>query len=205
MSSRVFVDIYAGVAPMYAIVIYLQHIVAVFVEDTMGQGGRRRFLTGGAVAAVGSVAAGVISQTVEAAENSSQPGVPIGKCPPLGKCPPGVSYHPNDSLAHAIVRAWTDESFKKRLLTFPEHTAPDWSKFADEDRQKMIGATRDALAEVEIFLDSPVVLTPDQFGQYRPKDDSEVIFVLPSPSIVYGKRYTLDTARVAMALCPFGM
>src|SRR5690349_11903619 len=110
----------------------------------MSQDSRRRFLTGGAVAAAGAIVTAVAPKVAEAAENAAQRG---STTDPAG-C---VSYHPNEKLAGAIVRAWQDLEFKTRLLTFrPEQ--PDFAKPNYE-------SSRAALAEVDVFIEKPVVLT----------------------------------------------
>jgi hypothetical protein len=163
----------------------------------MGQDGRRRFLTKGAVTVAASVIAGVATEAAEPVENTSRPGCVDRGC---------VSYHPNESLALAIVRAWSEESFRSRLLTFPGNpNSASWEGISSEARQEIIGRTRAALGEMDIFLDSPVVLTVSQLQGYKKKEEKEIIFVLPDPSMVNGKQYSIATAKVAMAIQCFGM
>jgi hypothetical protein len=115
--------------------------------------------------------------------------------------PTHISYHPNDSLAMAIVRAWSDPEYKRRLLTFPEKDEADWSKIKDPARREMIRKSSKALAEVDVFLEMPVVLTSEQYDDYKPKAKKEVVFVLPDP--IGGN--SLETARIAMAVQVRGM
>jgi hypothetical protein len=110
-----------------------------------------------------------------------------------------TSYHPNEHLARAIVKAWSDESFKNRLLTFPPgaHEA-DWKKIPEGERSAMLRKTSAALAEMDVFLDTPVVLTVEQFATYKgTSEKTEAVFVLPD---VLGKKISLATAQVAMAM-----
>jgi hypothetical protein len=150
---------------------------------------RRRFLKGSGLATVGAIAAAVVPKAAGAAGAE-----------------PEVRYYPNDNLVFAIVRAWSEESFRARLLTFKFDESADWSKFSTVDYGTMVAKTRDALAEVDVFLDAPVVLTQKQYVEYKPKDpQKEVVFVLPDPSIVHDKKYSLATARVAMSVTSRGI
>src|SRR5262245_57898986 len=105
------------------------------------------------------------------------------------------SYHPNDALAHAIVKAWTDPNdFGKRLLTLS----------VDGPKKKKIESTQRALAEYGVYLENPVVLTEDEYKRYK-KERDEVVFVLPdAPGRTEGQN-SLDTARVKMAFTLRGM
>ena len=152
----------------------------------MSRDSRRRFLTGGALAAVGVAATAVTSKPAKAAEPAAQPGSTTDSA----GC---VSYHPNENLARAIVRAWSDNAFKTRLLTFESGHA-DFQKPNFE-------SSRAALAEVDIFIERAVVLTQQQYTGYK-KKDKEIIFVLPDP---LGSTYSLATAQVAMAATCVGM
>src|SRR5271165_2052579 len=77
-----------------------------------------------------------------------------------------VSYFPNDNLAKAIVRAWSDKSYEEELLTFGRGNSADWSKFSSDMQSSMILKTSRALAQVDVYLDSPVVLTEEQYSWY---------------------------------------
>jgi hypothetical protein len=102
-------------------------------------------------------------------------------------------YHPNEALANAIVKAWSDDEFRTRLLTFP----------GSDMRNPNYQSTRDALSEVGVNIDKlvPVVLTPQQYATYR-RRANQIIFVLPDP---LGSVHNLATAQVAMCLHVFGM
>lgn len=104
-----------------------------------------------------------------------------------------VSYHPNEALANAIVKAWTDDEFRRRLLTYP----------GSDMRNPNYQSTRDALSEmgVNIHRMDPVVLTTQQYATYR-RRANQIIFVLPDP---LGSVHNLATAQVAMCLHVFGM
>jgi hypothetical protein len=92
-------------------------------------------------------------------------------------CP---SYHPNDALAAVIVRAWSDQGFKARLLS-----GANLSNKAN---------TKTALEEVGIFLTDVVVLSPEQYeGHTRAK--GQTVFVMPDAI----GRPSMETARIAMA------
>lgn len=108
----------------------------------------------------------------------------------------GVSYFPNDNLAEAIVRAWSDPSYRKDLLTFGDDNAANWEAYPNQ-RKSMLRKTSLALEEVGVFLNNAVVLTPGtQYDTYV-KQDEEIVFVLPSQP---GRTPSLATARVEMAI-----
>jgi hypothetical protein len=96
---------------------------------------------------------------------------------------PENSYYPNDNLAEAIVRAWSDTKYRDDLLTDITKGEKDYKK------------TADALAKVSIFIDKPVVVDVKD-ANYKAQD-GEIVFVLPK---MPGTIATLATARVAMAL-----
>jgi hypothetical protein len=156
----------------------------------MTQDERRRFLTGGAAVAVGAIGAAIGPPQAKAADE---------------KCS-SPTFFPNDNLVRAIARAWSDESFKKRLLTFTHEDTADWSRFSDVQRNQMILKSGEALAEMEVFLDAPIVLTQKQFDGYNKKDkEKEIVFVLPNAPQALGNKYSLGTAQVVMALTCAGM
>jgi hypothetical protein len=103
------------------------------------------------------------------------------------------SYHPNEALANAIVKAWSDQEYRRRLLTFP----------GDNMRNPNHQSTRAALSEMGVTIETmdPVVLTPQQYATYR-RRANQIIFVLPDP---LGSVHNLGTAQVAMCVHPFGM
>jgi hypothetical protein len=156
---------------------------------------RRRFLTGGAMAAVGAIASAVAPRAAEAATPSLQ-GCSLP--PPLGN----VSYAPNDDLARAIVKAWSDTGYRNRLLSYgpgvpvADYTKPDYE------------STSLALQEVDVHILQPIVMTVAQYAGFNTfiqgggKAPPGVLFVLPDP---LGSQATLSTARVAMVVTCNGM
>jgi hypothetical protein len=96
------------------------------------------------------------------------------------------TYHPNDALAAVIVRAWSDDKFKNRLLSHPTLTNQ--------------ANTIAALEEMGIYLDEPVVLELKDHAAFAPSG-KQVVFVLPAPK---GKP-SMDTARIAMAVTVDGI
>jgi len=118
----------------------------------------------------------------------------------------GESYHPNENLAQAIANAWSDDSYRERLLTFP--VGQSTADFKDVT-EGMFEKTSGALAEVDVFLDKPVVLTVAQFENAREKwlsyektEKGLIVFILPEP---LGKRPSVATAKIAMAVRPQGV
>lgn len=111
-----------------------------------------------------------------------------------------VSYHPNYNLALAIVRAWNEPGYKDRLLTFPQQPFNRTTRPTDADYQR----TSQALQEVDIALDKPVVLTFKQYDAvgYQKVED-EVVFVLPDP--LKKQEFAMPTAEIAMIVTPLGM
>jgi hypothetical protein len=105
-----------------------------------------------------------------------------------------ISFAPNDALAQAIVKAWTDQSYRDELLTFSDKD--NWNKMSAAALAAKIRKTSEALEKVDVFLDNPVVLTAKQFATYKSSKD-EVVFVLPEP---LSTKPTLATAKVAMAV-----
>jgi hypothetical protein len=99
------------------------------------------------------------------------------------------SYSPNDSLAQMIVDAWVDDTFRALLL--------------DPKNAKSL------LAQRGIHLDSPVVITENEYYQdHTLKSDNEVVFVLPDKQrlgTVPPGQNLLDTARLLMACTPNGI
>ena len=124
-----------------------------------------------------------------------------------GSYPTGTpdSYYPNENLVVAIVRAWSDPGYRDRLLTFPDGAAADWKAL---DRAAAYRKTSSALAEVDVFINSPIVITEDQRSTYVfPKQsltdaNRELLFVLPA---VFGSNPTAASARIAMAVTPCGI
>ena len=114
-------------------------------------------------------------------------------------------YHPNDNLASAIARAWADDSFRKRLLTFDE--TKDAANWQGLDYGKTLLRTSQALAEEDVFVATPVVLTHVQYiKHYKKQSDDEVVFVLPKrPDTLANHHYALEAARMNMRFIVFGM
>lgn len=103
-----------------------------------------------------------------------------------------ISYHPNEALAHIIVRAWSDDRFKNRLLTFPvDLQTPNYDN------------TRAALQEMGITIETktPVVLTEQQYANFTSQDD-QIVFVLPN---LLGSVFSLAHAQLAMSITVRGM
>ena len=116
------------------------------------------------------------------------------------------SYHPNDALAQAIVRAWSEPHFRDKLLTFPEKDAKAiWDKRNSAEYEKTIERSRESLESVGVYLTSPVVLTQKQYQTYKKKHDDEVVFVLPDAPIQDEGKKSLATARVKMTYTVRGM
>ena len=115
-----------------------------------------------------------------------------------------VSVHyPNDNLVRAIVKAWTENSFRDALLTYPDlHTEQDWQKRAQPDYAR----TGNALKQIDASYDCPIVLTQAQYEWgYQKARDQEVIFVLPDQPAVLDARNSFDAAKHAMENVVFGM
>jgi len=95
----------------------------------------------------------------------------------------------SDVLAEMIVTAWTDESFRTKLL--------------DPSQTKALLEARG------FYLENPVVITEDEYNRHhRIKDDTEVVFVLPDERRVQAGRAgqnLLETARLLMACVPNGI
>ena len=59
-----------------------------------------------------------------------------------------------------------------------------------------------------VYVQNPVVLTPEQYELGYTKHDCDVIYVLPdTPNAgdLPNAKYSVDTARTAMKFCMFGM
>jgi hypothetical protein len=101
----------------------------------------------------------------------------------------------NDSLAQMIVYAWTDSTFKTKLLQRqPNGTSPN---------------AKASLAERGIYLSNPVVITEAEYNQgYHMQDPNGVIFVLPDQPRTATPptgQSLLETARLLMACTPNGI
>lgn len=141
---------------------------------------RRNVLFGGATI----TAASAIASAGRAAE---------GETMSPRRCECCISYFPNENLAQAIAKAWSNKSYEDQLLTFGRGRNADWDVIKDKDAT--YSKTAGALAEVDVFINKPVVLTVAQ--QDYKAIAGEVVFVLPD---VPGSSPTLATARVAMAV-----
>jgi hypothetical protein len=106
-----------------------------------------------------------------------------------------ISFAPNDALAQAIIRAWTDQTYRDDLLTFSDKD--NWNRMSAAARAAKIRKTSEALEKVDVFLDNPVVLTAKQFATYKSSSKDEIVFILPEP---LSTKPTLATAKVAMAV-----
>ncbi len=148
---------------------------------------RRHFLTGGAMVAVGAAASVVAPRAAEAQA--------------AGATTLQRSYHPNEGLALGIVRAWTDNSYKDRLLSFPPPAPPDYAN-------PHFTSSSAALAEVGVYINEPIVVTEAQYPDYlkflsiHGQPIPKALFVLPDP---LGTTFTLATAQAAMVMTPLGM
>jgi hypothetical protein len=174
---------------------------------------RRALLAAGAAAIAGAASAVVAPGTAKAhhpaGTNGTGPGVyeasltssPTDHGPKI----PTVSYHPNDGLVSVIIRAWQNNNFKKKLLSFDEtddvsnlSTPPKYQR--TKRRLELVG---------QVFIDQPVVITEDQYkAGYVKRDNAEVVFVLPNTpnDLVEGPETALgNSARALMAAVPFGM
>ena len=115
-------------------------------------------------------------------------------------------HYPNDNLVSAIIRAWTDPPFHNRLLTFPALVDnKDWPAGGPPAPDNT--NSQDALAEMGVFVEGPVVLSSEQYSWgYEKKNPCQVIYVLPDqPADQVAARYSVNTARTAMQFCIFGM
>jgi hypothetical protein len=114
----------------------------------------------------------------------------------MSKTPDCPIYHPNDALAAVIVKAWSDEDFRARLLSGPKAGKK--------------ASTKSALEEMGVSLDDVVVLLPEEHeafvrankrtkkGTKKGQGQGPIVFVLPHPIVTNGKP-SMDTARIAMA------
>jgi hypothetical protein len=120
-----------------------------------------------------------------------------------GKIDAVSHHHPNDHLVGAIIRAWTDNSFRRALLTYPNlNKVAGWRKRAKPDYQK----TSKALAEMGIHVDRPVVLTQAQYEWgYDKARDHDVVYVLPDAPSKHHAKYSVSTAKTQMQFHPMGM
>ena len=170
--------------------------------EAMVNDSRRRFLTHGTGVAAGLL--GVASLPQLATGNSLLPLV----CDAASGS--HSAYYPNDSLVRMIAKAWTDVAYKNNLLTFPEDKAPDWSNYSGK-MEDLIGRTKKVFEEEGIYLEYPIVFTPDQFANYGKGSSGkrESLFVLPPPpakvSSFKSSDEAMKTAEIAMVFCTFGM
>jgi len=174
---------------------------------------RRALLTAGAAAVAGAAAAVVAPGTAKAhhpgGSNGTGPGVYEAPLPSPstdhGPKIPTVSYHPNDGLVSVIIRAWQNNNFKNKLLSFDND-----SEASDVTKDPQYPRTKRRLELVgQVFIDKPVVITEKQYSNgYVKRDNAEVVFVLPNTpkDLVEGPETALgNSARALMAAVPFGM
>jgi hypothetical protein len=112
-------------------------------------------------------------------------------------------HYPNDNLVSTIIRAWLDSGFRQDLLTYPNLTTQElWSSAPKTtDYQK----PRARLAEMGVYVEHPIVLTPQQYEWDYTKSGCDVVYVLPDEPSLPSAKYSVDTARTAMKFCVFGM
>lgn len=178
---------------------------------------RRGFLAGGAAAFVGTAVAAVAPKQVEAHKagadhvtHETVPGVYL-KAPsatnPHGPMIPVVTYHPNEGLVSVIVRAWKNEKFHAKLLSYDSDAdAGDGTSAKKPNHAR----TQRRLGKVgNVHLDRPVVITEKAYKDgYIMRNNNEVVFVIPDkPDQVIDDAgsETGATARALMAAVPFGM
>lgn len=114
-------------------------------------------------------------------------------------------YHPNEDLVKVIVNAWTDDVFKKKLLTYPDKDdAAAWTKRAKVE-EVQFARVRAALNTFGIQVNNPIVLTCRQFEMGYTMAGNEELFVLPYAPNNLNLAMAPASARVAMIFCPFGM
>jgi hypothetical protein len=119
-----------------------------------------------------------------------------------GKIDAVSHHHPNEHLVSAIIRAWTDPSFRKALLTYPNLKKAGWRKRPKPNYQK----SSNALAEMGVHIDRPVVLTQAQYEWgYEKARDHDVVYVLPDPPSKRHAKYSVSTAKSQMQFHPMGM
>ncbi len=113
-------------------------------------------------------------------------------------------HYPNDNLVSAIIRAWLDPGFRQNLLSYPDLTTPEaWS--ASSTLPPDYKNARESLAEMGVYVENPIVLTPQQYQWGYTKSGCDVVYVLPNEPSLSSARYSVDTARTAMKFCIFGM
>lgn len=114
-------------------------------------------------------------------------------------------YHPNEDLVKVIVKAWTNDVFKKKLLTYPDKDdEAEWEKRA-KVKEEQFARVRAALEAFGIQVNNPIVLTCRQFEMGYIMAGNEELFVLPHAPNNLDSAMAPASARVAMIFCPFGM
>jgi hypothetical protein len=116
------------------------------------------------------------------------------------------AHYPNDNLVSTIIRAWLDANFKRSLLSYPDATTPE--SWAARSKTPDYRKTSECLAEMGVYVEKPVVLTPEQYGFGYTKETCDVVYVCPhepNEQHLPHARYSVDTARTAMKFCPLGM
>src|SRR4026209_673394 len=101
-----------------------------------------------------------------------------------------VTYHPNTALANAIVKAWGDNDYKERLLTFNAKHITAHGPYTITSRPEAKDYTRTKKALDDVGFDGvnkPVALAFPQYDAvgYQ-KVVGEVVFVLPDTLVASG-------------------
>jgi hypothetical protein len=167
---------------------------------------RRSFLTRGTGVAAGLLGVASLPQAVAVAASNSL--VPLACDAASGS---HSVYYPNDTLVKMIARAWTDDNYKVKLLTFPEQDkAPEWNKYTGQQMDDMLGRTKKVFDDEKIHLEFAIALTPDQFANYGKGSSGKREYLFVLPPIPGSIKFTssdeaVKTAEVAMVFCIFGM
>lgn len=103
-----------------------------------------------------------------------------------------------NALAQLIVNAWTDSTFRNKLLDRDPKGLPTGGA---------VKAATDAVQAAGLDLARAVVITEVEHGNdYIMQSDSEIVFVLPDNSrLVPNPTHLLDTAKFLMACTPNGI
>ena len=120
---------------------------------------------------------------------------------------PGPESH--EGLARAILKAWQDDGYKQRLLSFPTNATQISKRDYESTRQALHEAFREVSVDPAASdLPNLVVLTPYQFaelvqaeaidksGPYRGIRPTDVVLVLPEP---FGLKRSQDVQTAMLA------
>jgi hypothetical protein len=119
-----------------------------------------------------------------------------------------TTNHPIYQLARAVVRAWGDEAYRGRLLSYPNIIdRSEWMKKGIPNYE----STKNALDEViersgftALNIKKPVILTCPQYNWgYVKQSSEEIVLVLPTSMALIPR--SVGGARLAMTFCPAGM